>query len=203
MAIDTGKVCPCSCKGVVTADVAVPRYVMNLRSGVFRARTSAELQAMANRNIRRKAALFYGAGVIAQLIHDGVRSPHLGPIDPIVGCDSIVADLIGERFKRADGTYQDAIALEVDKYRRQAWTLLKKPANWRAVESLASALLAEQAITGERAFAILRDGRGRGPRLAPIPQSAQTTDERVLLSDSLENFLREVGRRLDAPEGPG
>jgi hypothetical protein len=167
---------------------------------VFRSRTDAEIQALANRKIRRNAALLYGAGVVAQLIYDGARSPHLGPGDPIAGCDSIVADLVGDRFKRADGGYDDAIALEIDKYRRQAWRLLRRASNWRAVEALAAAVRAEGALTGETALTILKEARGRRPRRPSSRMSAE--EHRIVLSDSLEAFLREIGRKLDDPDSP-
>jgi hypothetical protein len=180
--------CPCWCEGAYTSALSVPLYLENRRTGLFRQRTEAEIQAYAEREYGRKAALLFAAGPIAELIYDGDSSPFVGPYDSIFGCSGLITHAATGRH--------DLIA--INKYRKQAWSLVKKQANWRAIQALAAILIVQHEISGKAAFAVLSAVQGR--EAPALPASTLAGDERVVLPDYLEDILRDAGRHMDDPK---
>jgi hypothetical protein len=198
--------CPCWCDGVKVYGISVGQYAENRYTGVFRKRTESEIRSILDRQVDRKAALLHSAGHVATLIHDGAWSPFSSPGEPIFGCEQmILASSIGERYKLPSRAHKSEIEFEINKYRKQAWTLLKKPANWRAVEALAAIVQAQNQVSGETAFAVLRAAQGTKARQrarTPEPRFAAPEDNPIILSDSVEGFLKDIQQRLDEPKDP-
>jgi hypothetical protein len=146
------------------ATMDAPR-TLSIAHGQVRRVTEAELAAYVQRRVDREQTMIGVAGDVAVEIFHGRPHAPLATIDEGAGSDlwQIVFNGAGQRFRRTPANrapyWTAGLRTYVETRRRQARRCLER--RWHAVETLATVLLAETEIDGERAAAII------GTALAP------------------------------------